>query len=218
MTLKIWVKIASAISVLLVIIVLVSNKEIIQLFMLKDFEEIGVNVEEQFLPLFAITLIIMMIQNFITFIPLILILTVNIAFYGFVYGLMWSWFASVAAATLVFVCARYSFKEILQKKISEKMKRKAEENGFMYVFMARVFPFVPTNIVNIVSGISSIRFKDFLLATSIGNFIYFFILALVPMGILSLNFELIILSIFIFIVVIYIYLRRKQRVAFKKSN
>jgi uncharacterized membrane protein YdjX (TVP38/TMEM64 family) len=214
-------KIASAVSIFLLIMFLFANKDVIQIFLAGDIEEISSSLDEHFLPMFVITFFLMMIQNIITFIPLILILSVNIAFYGFVYGLIWSWFASMVAATLIFICARYFFKERLQKKINDSIKKKAEEKGFMYVLLARIFPFVPTNLVNIVSGISSISFKDFLLATSLGNFVYFFALSLVPLGLFSLNIELMLLLIGVSIVIVYLYKKRKrkqQQPTLKKSS
>lgn len=204
-------KIVSAVSIFLLIIFLFANKDVIQIFLAGDIEEISSSLDEHFLPMFVITFFLMMIQNIITFIPLILILSVNIGFYGFVYGLIWSWFASMVAATLIFICARYFFKERLQKRINDSIKKKAEENGFMYVLLARIFPFVPTNLVNIVSGISSISFKDFLLATSLGNFVYFFALSLVPLGLFSLDIELMLLLIGISIVIVYLYKKRKRK-------
>jgi uncharacterized membrane protein YdjX (TVP38/TMEM64 family) len=219
--LKHRIKFVLSVSFFLLIIFLVANKDVIQIFFAGDIEEIGSKLDDHFLPMFVITFLLLIIQNFITFIPLILILSVNIAFYGFVYGLIWSWFASVVAATLIFICARYFFKERLEKRINDAIKQKAEERGFMYVLLARIFPFVPTNLVNIVSGISSISFKDFLLATSLGNFVYFFALSLLPLGLFSLDIELILLLICISLAIVYLYKKRKrkqQQLTLKKSS
>ncbi|MCT8138241.1 TVP38/TMEM64 family protein [Anaerobacillus sp. CMMVII] len=206
-----WLKITFAVAICFVIILLIMNKQLIPVFMAGDLEQFISSVNEQFLPMFIITFILMIIHNVITVIPLILILTVNISFYGFVCGLIWSWLVSILGATLIFVGARYFFRDFLEKRISDSVKSKAEENGFMYVLLARIFPFVPTNLVNIISGVSSIRFKDFFIATSIGNLIYFFTLSLVPLGLASGNSDLIILISVFLIVAAFLYKRRKQK-------
>lgn len=217
-TIKTWIKIIFSVCALLIIILLVSNKQLIHILLSGDLEEFFIRVDDQFLPMVIITFILMMIQNIITFIPLILILTVNITFYGFIYGLMWSWLTSIFAATLIFMSVRYFFKDLLEKRISDAIKEKAEKNGFMYVLLVRIFPLVPTNLVNIVSGVSTIKFKDFLLATSIGNFIYLFVLSLVPLGLLSVDTELMIFLVAFVIFAIFVYKKYKKQQALKKES
>ncbi|WP_142675791.1 TVP38/TMEM64 family protein [Bacillus taeanensis] len=131
----------------------------------------------------------MIIQNTFTVIPLILLLTLNITLFGFFYGYMWSWFTSVAAAVIVFLIVRGLFQDVLLQKGYSGMKDKIEQNGFMYVLIGRIFPFVPTSIINIAAGLSTVRFNHFLLATAVGNLIYFFILSLIPLGFLSKKFD-----------------------------
>ena len=55
----------------------------------------------------------------------------------------------------------------------------------MFVFSARVLPFIPTSLINILGGLSTIGLKGFTIGTALGNFIYFFLLALVPAGLMS---------------------------------
>ena len=62
-----------------------------------------------------------------------------------------------------------------------------------------MFPFVPTSLVNIVAGLSSVRFWHFLLGTLTGNFIYFFVLALIPSGLLAAELDPDILMILLFL-------------------
>ncbi len=127
----------------------------------------------------------MIIQNSFTVIPLILVITINIALFGFLKGFLWSWFSSVVAGAIVFGVIRYLLYDFASRKISAKQLSRIEENGFAYVFSARVMPLVPTSLVNILSGLSSIGLKSFILGTALGNFIYFFLLGLVPAGVIS---------------------------------
>ncbi|MNC63328.1 hypothetical protein D3C75_1134430 [compost metagenome] len=44
-------------------------------------------------------------------------------------------------------------------------------------------------MVNVAAGLSSVSMRPFLYATVLGNMIYIFVLALVPLGIMSVRFE-----------------------------
>lgn len=153
-----------------------------------------------------LTLVIMIIQNTFTIIPILLVITMNITLYGFLFGFLWSWVSSVIAATLVFFAIRYCFQDWVLRKTDPKLIMKMEQRGFMYVFQGRVFPFVPTSIINIIAGVSSIPFHSFILATMIGNFLYFFVLSLLSVGILSVNLNEYFFLIFIFLTIFIFYI------------
>lgn len=131
----------------------------------------------------------MIIQNTFTLVPLILLITINVTFFGFFYGYLWSWFTSIIGSIIVFLIVRYWFQELLLPIINKQMNEKIKENGFVVVFISRILPFIPTSIINIAAGVSSIRFKQFILATLLGNMIYIFALSLIPLGFLSLDFK-----------------------------
>ena len=154
-------------------------------------------------------LLIMIIQNSFTVIPLILVITINLALFGFWQGFLWSWFTSVVAAYIICLSVRSVFKNRVIKRFNPEHIEKMEQNGFKYVFQARVFPFVPTSLINILAGLSSIQYKSFVLATAIGNFVYFFVLALIPAGLLSADINLYALAIIvIFIFGLYYVIKR----------
>ena len=134
---------------------------------------------------YLIMLVVMVLQNSFTIIPLILVITINITLFGFINGFLWSWITSIIAALLVFICVRYVFQDWVIRKFHPKTIAKVEQDGFMYVFQGRIFPFIPTSAVNIVAGLSSIGTKQFMLGTIYGNLIYFFVLALIAGGLLS---------------------------------
>lgn len=185
-----------------------------------DIEAVRSVLNENLAYTLFLTLVLMTIQNTFTVIPLILLITVNIAIFGFVYGILWSWFSSIIAAIIVFLSVRYCFQDIILKKVSPKIKAKIDENGFMYVFIARTFPFAPTSIINIVAGASSIRFRPFLFATMLGNFIFFTLLGLIPLGIVTLEVDyyiLITLSVFIALAY-YIYKLQVKKRSKKIAN
>lgn len=125
----------------------------------------------------AIMLVLMILQNLFTFIPLILVITINIALFGFWKGYLYSTFCSAIGSTIIFLSIRYVFPNLFTSTKFQKYEENIRRNGFVFVLSGRILPFLPTNLINIVSGISSIKVSHFILATTIGNLIYGFVLA-----------------------------------------
>jgi uncharacterized membrane protein YdjX (TVP38/TMEM64 family) len=162
-----------------------TNKELFTTIMDGDIDSIKLMLDEDSAYSYLFTFIIMLVQNSFTVIPLILVITINIALFGFVKGFFWSWVTSIVGAIFLFIIVRYVFQNGLIKKVSPKLIEKVEQEGFLYVFQARIFPLFPTSLVNLVAGLSTIRFYPFLFGTLFGNFIYFFFLSLIPAGFIS---------------------------------
>lgn len=189
--------------------------EISTFVMQGDLDAIQLLLNENIISILFITLVLMIIQNTFTIIPLILLITLNIMLFGFIYGVIWSWITSIIAAVIVFISTRYFFQDLLLKKINEAFKEKIEKNGLLFVFIGRIFPFIPTSMVNIVAGVSSIKFKHFLIATSVGNLLFFSLLGLIPLGIVTLEVDYYILGIFSFIIILAYYIYKYY---FKKNT
>ena len=150
-----------------------------------DYAYIKAALADSILYVYSFMLLIMIIQNTFTIIPLILVITVNITVFGFLEGFLWSWFTSILAAIIIFLSIRYLFTDRFSSKVSSEELQRIEEKGFSYVLAGRVFPFVPTSFINIIAGLSTIPLNQFIFGTVIGNFIYFFVLALIPVGLYS---------------------------------
>lgn len=176
------------------------NREIFLSLMNGDLEAIQALLSKNLVYVCLLTLVIMVIQNSFTIIPLILVITVNITLFGFLLGFLWSWLTSVIAAIVVFLFVRNIFQDRLIKKIRQDHILKIEKNGFSYVFQGRVFPFIPTSFINLLAGLSSIRLKEFILGTLLGNFLYFFLLSLIPAGLMSLNINNYVIGLIILII------------------
>ncbi len=208
-------KIIPILFLVLVTAFILLNKDLLALIIKNDFEGIILLLNENLLGLLFVTLLLMIIQNTFTVIPLLLLITINYSLFGFFYGYLWSWFTSIIAAILVFYVVRFCLVELLQTKISAKLKIKVDYNGTLPVFLGRIFPFVPTSLVNIASGIGSVKFKHFLIGTMLGNLIYFFCLSLIPLGFVSLQVEQSILVIVTsFVIILYLVFRivRKNKI------
>lgn len=186
---NIWKKIISFIGIILIIFLVIHNTETFRLLRSGDLDSIIMSLKDTTFSKFFFTFIIMVIQNSFTIIPLIIIITINYALFGFFNGLIWSWFTSIIAAGIWFFGSRYFFNDWVQKKTNPELLSKMEQNGLLFVFQARIIPFVPTSLINILSGLSSIKFKHFLIGTMFGNLIFFFVLSLIPAGLMEGNME-----------------------------
>ena len=133
-----------------------------------------------------IMLFLMILQNLFTFIPLVLVITINISIFGFWIGYLYSCFCSVIASTLIFLSIRYLFSNVFTNSKFSKYNDKIEENGFRFVLFGRILPFLPTNLINIVSGLSSMKISHFISATTFGNMIYGLVLSTASFSVVTM--------------------------------
>ncbi|HZE25667.1 MAG TPA: TVP38/TMEM64 family protein [Blattabacteriaceae bacterium] len=98
---------------------------------------------------------------------------------GFLYGALIGTLvvspASVAGATLAFLIARYLARDWVTRRIKKypqaaAIDRAIEKNGFKAVVLLRLQPVLPFNILNYALGLTSIRLRDYMLASWIGMF------------------------------------------------
>ncbi|MEH7013119.1 VTT domain-containing protein, partial [Neobacillus niacini] len=200
------------IGIILIIFIVVHNTQTFRLLRNGDLDSIILSLKDTTFSKFFFTFIIMVIQNSFTIIPLIIIITINYALFGFFNGLIWSWFTSIVAAGIWFFGSRYFFNDWVQRKTNPELLSKMEQNGLLFVFQARIIPFVPTSLINILSGLSSIKFKHFMIGTMFGNLIFFFVLSLIPAGLMEGNMEQnILLGIALVLVGIVVFYRLKKK-------
>ena len=193
---------------LFLLLFFVLNQDLIKLLLDGDVENIRRFLRKNRSYALIFMALVMLIQNSFTVFPLILVITINVALLGFLNGFLWSWFTSILSAIIVFYGARYILQDMIIEKFNPKLLKKIDASGFAYVFQARIFPFVPTSLVNLLGGLSTIRILPYLIATAIGNFLYFFVLALIPAGILSAELdEYIIWVIIVAVVLLYYFIK-----------
>jgi uncharacterized membrane protein YdjX (TVP38/TMEM64 family) len=90
--------------------------------------------------------------------------------YGAIIGTLVVSPASVAGATLAFLIARYLARDWVTRRIKKypqaaAMDRAIEKNGFKAVVLLRLQPVLPFNILNYALGLTSIRLRDYMLAS-----------------------------------------------------
>jgi len=95
--------------------------------------------------------------------------------YGAIIGTLVVSPASVAGATLAFLIARYVARNWVTRRLKKypqaaAIDRAIEKNGFKAVVLLRLQPVLPFNILNYALGLTSIRLRDYVLASWIGMF------------------------------------------------
>jgi uncharacterized membrane protein YdjX (TVP38/TMEM64 family) len=98
---------------------------------------------------------------------------------GFIYGAVIGTLvvspASVAGASLAFLIARYLARDWVARRLKKYpqaavIDRAIEKNGFKVVVLLRLQPVLPFNMLNYALGLTSIRLRDYILASWIGMF------------------------------------------------
>ncbi|MHC4183478.1 MAG: TVP38/TMEM64 family protein [Planctomycetota bacterium] len=102
---------------------------------------------------------------------------------GAIFGVAWGTFYNILAsnlgATLAFLMARYFGRDFVSRFMKgriESFDEKVATHGFRFIFTLRLIPLVPFNGLNLGSGLSKIKYRDYLLGSVLGmlpgTFIY----------------------------------------------
>ena len=82
----------------------------------------------------------------------------------------------------------------VQGKKLRVVKNMVEENSFGFLLILNSFYFFPSTLAHVVAGLTKTRFWKFIIPTMIGNFINFFFLGLLTLGISEGNYNYVYLS------------------------
>ena len=94
------------------------------------------------------------------------------AIFGAVWGTVWTSIAAILAAVLAFGFSRTIGRSFVAQKLAgkwESIDREMQQGGFFYMFAIRLLPLIPYGIVNFAAGLTSIKFRDYLLGTLLGT-------------------------------------------------
>ncbi|WP_077297255.1 TVP38/TMEM64 family protein [Virgibacillus pantothenticus] len=130
------------------------------------------------------------IEAFLPFLPLVVFVFANAAAYGLLEGFILSWVGSALGAILVFLIIRKLgdrkiFIVIRKNKQVRKVTAWLERHGFGPLFLLMCFPFSPSSVINVVSGLSKISTQQFILAVIMGKSVMIFSLAYVGSSIME---------------------------------
>ena len=93
------------------------------------------------------------------------------ALFGLLTGVILVSFASSIGATLAFLIARYLFKDAVQEKFGQRLKKinaGVEKDGAMYLFTLRLVPAFPFFVINIVMALTPIKTWTFYWISQVG--------------------------------------------------
>ena len=93
------------------------------------------------------------------------------AIYSAAFGVCLAQFVTLIGATLNFYAGRLFLYSPIKRRIPGQFKiwyDRCSEHGFYWVLNVRLFPFGNATVVNVLSGASQMRYRDFLAATFLG--------------------------------------------------
>ena len=102
----------------------------------------------------------------------------------------------------------------------KKLDLNVDKNAFLYVFLLRLLFIIPPRIVNLAAGLSKMRFKEYILSSTLGAIPVLFISILLIKSYQLKEFHLFILSLISFVLLIFLsyLLIKKFRKDYKKSK
>ena len=169
---------ALAIVLLFVIIHLIAPGFLPELFTLLASGDIPATVEYirsfgEWAVVFAFLLTLF--TNALGFPPAVIFSTANVILFGIIPGIILSCVAETVGVTVAFVLMRFYFREAAEKAIAKspflaKVDRYSGSKGFFIMLIGRMVPYLPSAVMNAVGALSSIRFRDYVLASLVGKF------------------------------------------------
>lgn len=169
---------ALAIILLFVIIHLIAPDFLPELFTLLASGDIPATVEYirsfgEWAVVFAFLLTLF--TNALGFPPAVIFSTANVILFGIIPGIILSCVAETVGVTIAFVLMRFYFREAAEKAIAKspflaKVDRYSGSKGFFIMLIGRMVPYLPSAVMNAVGALSSIRFRDYVLASLVGKF------------------------------------------------
>jgi uncharacterized membrane protein YdjX (TVP38/TMEM64 family) len=123
---------------------------------------------------FILDVIIVAVQMLCPLIPFSLLAGLNSVLFGWIPGFLLSLIGSILGCSLGFWLARILGQEWVQSKLTKyerfnDLTTFSPQKGFFLIMLARLTPICPAAVVNYLSGLSSISFQVFLIASLLGK-------------------------------------------------
>ncbi|HCB1500164.1 TPA: TVP38/TMEM64 family protein [Klebsiella michiganensis] len=116
---------------------------------------------------------LMVLQAIVAPLPAFLITFANASLFGAFWGGVLSWVSSMTGAALCFFIARVLGREVVEKLTGKSVLQSMDgfftRYGKHTILICRLLPFVPFDPVSYAAGLTSIRFRHFMLATGVGQ-------------------------------------------------
>lgn len=92
-------------------------------------------------------------------------------YFGFLRAVVLISFASTAGATVAFLLSRYLFRDAIQRRFSDRLESfndALRREGAFYLFSLRLIPAVPFVVINLVTGLTTMRVTTFWWVSQLG--------------------------------------------------
>ena len=169
---------AAAIVLLFVIIHLIDPNFLPDLFAMLASGDISATVEYirsfgDWAIVFAFLLTLF--TNTLGFPPAVIFSTANVILFGIVPGIVLACVAETVGATIEFILIRFYFRESAEKAIAQspirsKLDQYSGTKGFFVMLFGRMVPYLPSALLNAVGALSSIKLREYVIASFVGKF------------------------------------------------
>ena len=120
-----------------------------------------------------VSVLLMMFQSMIPFVPGLFLTISNAWIFGWQYGAFYSWVGALLGAVLDFGIARWYGRPLVERIVNPRNLKLVDwffqKNGVFAVFITRLTPVIPFKAVSYGSGLTSISMWNFILATGVGQ-------------------------------------------------
>jgi len=104
-------------------------------------------------------------------IPVTLMIIATVVVFGTWQGLLYALAGPWVSAMVLFAIGRWMGRETLRRfagSLLNRLSRKLSEKGLLTVITFRIVPVAPFSVINLIAGVSEIRWRDYALGTLIG--------------------------------------------------
>jgi uncharacterized membrane protein YdjX (TVP38/TMEM64 family) len=140
--------------------------------------------------------------------------------YGHAVGLLFAMIGTTLASIVTFSLSRYLFRDYIKKRLSAHyagFDSRFDNSGILTVAAMRIIPVLPFDAVGYVAGVSSIRFRDYLIGTLIGELPGAFVLTMLGSNLKNLRSPWFIISL-VLAVVLFLLPEIYRRIIKKPGN
>ena len=140
-------------------------------FITENRDKLMVRVEENFFLSLAAYFAIYTVAVAVSFPGASLITIISGFLFGWFAGGLTTVFAATLGASIIFMAARTSFGDLLQKKAGKRMAKLSEgfqKDAFNYLFTLRLAPIFPFWLINLAPALFGMKLMPYVIATFIG--------------------------------------------------
>ena len=120
--------------------------------------------------------LLILLESFIPALPLGVFVALNINAFGFFFGIIISWSATCLGCFLSYLLFYYLSNNFIDKFLNSNLKKKVRQGTSKFkkiplqnLVLIITLPFTPAFLVNILAGVSKIKFEKFLVSIIIGK-------------------------------------------------